>query len=346
MLFHLTEEQIAIQDALRGTLADVLTSERLHALVDGDEDMDRASWQALMDLGVGGLAIPEEFGGSGLDLIDAALAVEVAGESGASGPLIGHIATTLALAGSGNSWIEKLADGTAIATFAWNGASPDDWDLATDGRTVTGTARFVQSASSADVFLVGLEGGSLGLVSSGDHVSVAPIRSSDRSRRQAAVSFDAAPLQRIDADPWRIFDAALVLAAADALGGAQRCLDMSVAYAKDREQFGQPIGQFQALKHQLAQMALEVEPARASVWYAAHAWDENFPDSRRITALTVAHLKERFTRVARDAVAAHGGIGYTWEYDLSIWFRRSLFSRAFLGLPASHRARAASLSGW
>jgi alkylation response protein AidB-like acyl-CoA dehydrogenase len=144
----------------------------------------------------------------------------------------------------------------------------------------------------------------------------------------------------------KLFDAALVLIAADALGGAQKSTDMAVAYAKDREQFGQPIGQFQALKHQLAHMALDVEPARAMLWYAAYAHDASLPDAPRAAAMAKAHLCDVYTRTTRAAVAAHGGIGYTWEYGLNYWFRRSVFDRAWLGSPSLHRARAAEMAGW
>ncbi len=346
MLFHLTEEQVAIQDALRGTLADVLTSERLHALVDGSDELDWDSWDALMQLGVGGLVVPDSHGGSGLGLLDAALAVEVGGECAATGPLIGQILTTLALAGTDSGWIGKLARGEAMATLAWGGATPDDWSVLLDEERVSGTVRFVQTAATADLFLVGLEGARLGIVVKDASVTISPGNSADRTRRWSDVTFVQTPVTLINADAAQIYDAALVLGAADALGAAQRCLDMSVTYAKEREQFGRPIGQFQALKHQLAQMALEVEPSRALVWYAAHAWDAQLPDARRFAAVASAHLKDCFTKVARDAVAAHGGIGYTWEYDLSVWFRRSLSSRAYLGSPALQRARSAELAGW
>jgi len=130
----------------------------------------------------------------------------------------------------------------------------------------------------------------------------------------------------------RIRDAALVLIAADALGGAQHCTHLSVDYAKTREQFGQPIGRFQGLKHQLAHMALDVEPSRAQVWYAAYAWDAELPDATRAAAMAKAHLCEVYTRTTRAAIAAHGGIGYTWEYGLNYWFRRSVLDRAWLGM--------------
>ena len=121
---------------------------------------------------------------------------------------------------------------------------------------------------------------------------------------------------------------------------------MSVEYAKQREQFGQPIGQFQALKHQLTQMALDVEPARAQLWYAAYAHDADLDDAPRAAAMAKAHLCDVYVRTARAAVAAHGGIGYTWEYGLNYWFRRAAFDRAWLGSPSEHRARAADLAGW
>ena len=121
---------------------------------------------------------------------------------------------------------------------------------------------------------------------------------------------------------------------------------MSVEYAKTREQFGVTIGHFQALKHQLANMALEVEPARALYWYAAHAFDREPAEAERAAALAKAHLTDVYMQVARDAVEAHGGIGFTWECDVQIWFKRALFDRAFCGAPDVHRERAAQLAGW
>ncbi|MBS0277505.1 MAG: acyl-CoA dehydrogenase, partial [Proteobacteria bacterium] len=121
---------------------------------------------------------------------------------------------------------------------------------------------------------------------------------------------------------------ALVLLAADAFGGAQRCLSMTVEYVKTRHQFGTPLAQFQAVKHQLADMAVELEPARALVWFAAYALDESLDDASRRASLAKAHLADRFTAIARASVLAHGGIGYTWEYDLQLWFRRAIFDSA------------------
>lgn len=334
MHFHLTSEQVAIQDAVRGTLCECWGMERLHAFADGDADFDRASWDALMALGVGGLALPESDGGAGLGLLDAALVCEVAGEAAAPGPLIGQIVGAIAVASCNHSATRELLDGIATGATVVT--------LALDGN-------LVQSARAAQLFLAD-ENGGLSLIEAGEGVSIEPVTATDRSRPVSRVSFGAVksyPLFEAG-DPMvqRVRDAALVLIAADALGGAQHCTDLSVDYAKTREQFGQPIGRFQGLKHQLAHMALDVEPARAQVWYAAYAWDAELPDATRAAAMVKAHLCEVYTRTSRAAIAAHGGIGYTWEYGLNYWFRRSILDRAWLGMPSIHRARAAELAAW
>ncbi len=335
MRFHLSEEQAAIQDAVRGTLADVWPIDRLHAFADSEADFDPASWNALMELGIGALALDEDQGGAGLGLLDAALVCEVAGEAAAPGPVIGQIVTAMAAAGSDNAearaLLPQIASGAAVATLALD-------------------SELVQSARSAQLFLAETDDGGLQLIEADEGLTIEPVAATDRSRPVSRVSFGEAKAHALcsGSDPLarRIRDAALVLIAADALGGAQYCTDISVAYAQEREQFGQPIGRFQALKHQLAHMALDVEPARALVWYAAYAWDEQQADASRAAAMAKAHLCEVYTRTTRAAIAAHGGIGYTWEHGLNYWFRRSIYDRAWLGGPASHRARAAEMAGW
>jgi alkylation response protein AidB-like acyl-CoA dehydrogenase len=336
MRFHLTSEQVAIQDAVRGTLADCWGVEQLHKLADSDADFDSASWSALMELGVGGLALPEADGGAGLGLLDAALICEIAGEAAAPGPLVGQMLTAMAIAASANAdataLLGDIASGTAVATLA----------LGSD---------LVQSANAAKYFLADEGATGLRLVEAGEGVSIEAVTSTDRSRKVSRVSFGEGVKSHTlfaDGDPQaaRLRDAALVLISADALGGAQKVTDMSVEYAKTREQFGQPIGRFQGLKHQLAHMALDVEPARALVWYAAYAWDSALDDAPRAASMAKAHLCDIYVRTTRAAIAAHGGIGYTWEYGLNYWFRRAALNRVWLGTPVQHRERAAQLAGW
>lgn len=332
MRFHLSEEQVAIQDAIRGTLADAWSMEHFHKFADGDADFDKNSWNALMGLGLGSILLPD----SGMGLLDAALVCEVAGETAAAGPLIGQLLTVAAVSRSSNeaakAYLDGLSAGTTVAALALE-ESP-----------------FVQCARAAQLFLAGSRATGISLVEAGEGVAIEGVKSTDRSRPVSKVSFDGAKTLILfpAGDPMvgKLIDAALVLVAADSLGGAQKCTDMSVAYAKEREQFGRPIGQFQGLKHQLAHMALDVEPARAQVWYAAYAHDADLPEAERAAAMAKAHLCDVYVRSARAAVAAHGGIGYTWEYGLNYWFRRAAVNRAWLGSPAYHRARAADLAEW
>lgn len=334
MRFHLSGEQIAIQDAVRGTLIDQWQLERLHAFADSDRDFDHESWSAVMGLGVGGIALGEADGGAGLGLVEASLVSEIAGETAAPGPIAAQMLTAIAVAASSNpaarALLPAIATGEKIATI-----------VASDG--------YAQAGSAAALFLV-IDDGGVRLIGAGEGVRVDPVRSADRSRPVSRVHYDArgGDVLFASSDPMvgRLQDAALILIAADALGGAAMITDMSVSYAKTREQFGQPIGRFQALKHQLAQMALEVEPARALVWYAAYAWDAGLPDCSRAAALAKAHLCDVFTRTARAAVAAHGGIGYTWEYGLHYWLRRAVANSAWFGSPAEYRRRAADLAAW
>lgn len=355
MKFHLSEEQEMIQDAVRRTVENIAPAERLRAIVNGPTDFDQGTWDALMALGVGGLSLPERFGGSGLGLLDSALVMEVLGETAACGPFLGHLLAGQAMSRSADEalrdeWLPRLADGSARGTAAFgDGWLPETWTATIADGQVTGEVAFVQGADVADVFVVGLAGGGMALVPAGNSVELAALDVSDCTRRLWKVRFGNAPGRTISDDPAAaaaVVDAGLVLLAADALGGAQKCSAMSQAYALQREQFGTPIAQFQAVKHQLADMAVEIEPARALVWYAAYAADAGLPDAPRAAAQAKAHLADRFGSVARSAVQVHGGIGYTWEYDLQIWFKRSLYDRAFLGAPSLHRERAAALAGW
>jgi alkylation response protein AidB-like acyl-CoA dehydrogenase len=180
-------------------------------------------------------------------------------------------------------------------------------------------------------------------------LAIEPLQGTDMTRRVGAVTLDGTPAVKLVAGREavdRTRDAGLVLLAADAYGGARRCIDMTARYVLTREQFGQPIGAFQAVKHQLADIVTDVEPALSLWWYAAHAWDHIRDRSERHAALAKAHLSDLYDRATRVCTELHGGIGFTWEYDLHLWFRRAIFDRAYLGPAEYHRARAADLAGW
>jgi alkylation response protein AidB-like acyl-CoA dehydrogenase len=218
------------------------------------------------------------------------------------------------------------------------------------GEKLSGTKACVPHAGRADLIVVCTAGPGLALVErDAAGVTIEPFEGVDRVRPLDQLTLRDTPCEALpggaEAAP-RLRDAGLVLLAADAFGAGRRLVDMSVEYAKNREQFGVTIGHFQALKHQLADMAIEIEPSRGLFWYAAHAFDHIQDEAPRTAAIAKAHICDRAMQIARDAVEAHGGIGFTWECDVQMWFKRVMFDRAFLGQPSLHRERAAQLGGW
>src|SRR2546426_255208 len=270
--------------------------------MESDGGHDPRLWEGLAELGVPGLQVPAAHGGSGLELLEVALAAEELGWCCTPGPFLACALATAALLASGNAeaaarWLPAIARGRAIVTLAL-GEEGDEWDAArlttrAQGGTLSGRKPLVPYAAVADAILVAAgdaEGRGFWLVEGGGRgLGVTPLRGTDMPRRVAAVELEAAPATKIAAGRAaidRARDAGLVLLAADAYGGARRCLDMTVKYALTREQFGQPIGAFQAVKHQLADLAADLDPALSLWWYAAHAYD---------------HIPERAARPAARA---------------------------------------------
>lgn len=356
MNFLLSDEQLALLDTLRGLFTDRCDPRRVHEIFDGDGSFDAGLWQALCEMGIPAIMVPEEHGGLGLKLIDLAIAAELAGEYAAPVPLFGHAAATIAISLCGSEaqrarWLPKLASGEILATLALGEGDlrwmPEEWKL-TGGNSISGSKRLVPHAAEADLIVVGTASGFV-LVEKGDGIVAERLDGADRTRSLDTVTFtDAAaePMPGDAASIARVLDAAAVLLAADAFGGASHCVEMSVEYAKVREQFGAPIGSFQGLKHQLANMALAVEPSRGLYWYAAHAWDDIPDKARHAAAQAKAHLTDVYLQATRDTVEAHGGIGFTWEHDTHIYMKRAMLDWTWLGPPEKHRLRAADLIGW
>ena len=357
MNFGLSEEQELLQETVRSFVANECPAPRLREIFDGDSGHDEALWKGLVEMGVGGLALPERYGGAGLEMIDLALVAEVLGHGGVPGPFLGHALCGLAILLGGSDeqkerFLPRLAAGDLLGTVAL-GEEGDRWDpqactLRAENGRLTGCAPFVPFAGVADRIAVGLAEGGIAVVErAAEGLKVEPVEGVDRTRRLERVTFESTPCEEL-ATPGaaKLRDAGLVLLAADAFGGAWRLVEDSTEYAKTRQQFGQPIAQFQAIKHKLADMAVEIEPARGLYWFAAHAFDHLPDEAERAAALAKAHLSDRFMQIARDSVEVHGGIGFTWECDVQIWFKRAMFDRAFLGTPAHHRERCAALAGW
>jgi alkylation response protein AidB-like acyl-CoA dehydrogenase len=332
MDFALTEEQELLQETVRGFVEKECPPKRVRQIFDGDRSGSRALWRGLVEMGVAGLAVPEKLGGAGLALLDLAVVSEELGRGCVPVPFLGHSLAALALAQGGSDaqrerWLPRLASGETLGTVALSDYVPD--------------------ADAADVIVAARADGSLALLDArAAGVAATPVASNDRGRPLFRLAQASGGETLPAGNAARLRDAALVLLAADAFGAAHRLVRMTVDYAKTRQQFGQPIAQFQALKHQLANMAVEVDPTRGLWWYAAHAYDHEPERAERAAAIAKAHICERAQQAARDAVEAHGGIGFTWECDVQLWFKRILFDRQWLGTPEQHRERIAQLGGY
>jgi alkylation response protein AidB-like acyl-CoA dehydrogenase len=359
MHFGLTEEQNMLQETLRRLTADGLPQQRRRACFDEGSGFDAELWRSASEVGLPGLIVPTDLGGSGLEMLDLALAFEVLGDAAAPGPFLGHALATIALTRGGSDeqkakWLPRLASGEAIGGCAFGEDrdlwEPPDWSLKLRNGIASGSKRFAEVVPQTDLLLVGLAGGKLGLVErDAVGLSIEAIAPVDRSRGLAHLRFENTPVEPLAASPdlaADVMDAARILLAADAFGAAWKLIQTTVDYAQAREQFSTPIAQFQAVKHQLANMAMEAEPMRGLVWYAAYAFDHRRDEVAREAATAKAHITDRVVQIGRDAVSLHGGIGFTWECDVHFWLKRAMHDRTWLGSPAAHRSRLADLASW
>ncbi|MGE0386334.1 MAG: acyl-CoA dehydrogenase family protein [Gammaproteobacteria bacterium] len=359
MDFDLSPEQSMLYESVRRFCDESAPPLRLLRIYDGDEPLDRALWTGMAGIGLAGMLVPEDFGGAGLGMLDTAVAAEALGYCAAPGPFLGHTLAAMALSIAGSPgqrrhWLPRLASGEIVATLAASEGGerwlPDAWTLAPAGNRLSGTKTHVPFAADADLFIVGLRGGALALVERGaSGLAAQDVDGIDRTRRIGTLRLQDTPCEILPGAPDaadRIRDAALLLLAADAYGGAWRSVEFTVDYLKTREQFGRPLASFQGIKHQVADMAAEVRPSQSLHWYAAYAFDRRPDEAPRMAALAKAHNTERFLHASRRMVELHGGIGYTWKFHCQAWVKRAMFDHAFFGMPALHRERAAALAGW
>lgn len=359
MHFGLTEEQNMLQETLRRFTAEELPPSRRREHFDEAAGFDADLWRKAAEVGLPGLIVPEDLGGSGLEMLDLALAFEILGEAAVPGPFLGHALTTIALARGGNQqqkakWLPRLAAGEAIGGCAFaeddDRWEPSDWSLPMRDGRITGSKRFAEVGPQTDVLIVGLAGGALGLLEKqAAGLRIEAIDGVDRSRTLAHLHFEDTPVELLSGDEGvagDVMDAARILLSADAFGAAWKLIQTTVEYARTREQFSTPIAQFQAVKHQLANMAMEAEPMRGLVWMAAYAFDHRRDEVAREATTAKAHITDRVVQIGRDAVSLHGGIGFTWECDVHFWLKRAMHDRTWLGSPAAHRERLARLASW
>ncbi|HXC50525.1 MAG TPA: acyl-CoA dehydrogenase family protein [Candidatus Limnocylindrales bacterium] len=354
MDFGLSDDQSMFQQSLRGFLAERVPTERVRAVMESASGHDAALIRQLADQGVTGILIPEEYGGTGLGLLDAALAAEELGRAAA--PFSFHTAAVLApllLAASASDkakseWLPRIAEGKSLVSVILGAPR-------VNGGRLRGSSMFVADANVADAFVVvcGDESSpEFHLIARGaTGLRVEPLATVDDTRRVGEVFFEdvavdaSTRLEITDGAAMlaRAIDAARVALAADALGAAERSLEEAVKYALTREQFGRVIGSFQAVKHMCAEVFAEVEPVRSLLWYAAFAWDEQKEDARAFAALLKSHATEVATEATTTCVQVYGGMGFTYECDMQLWFKRAGYDRQMFGSPTRLREIAADL---
>lgn len=343
MEFAFTSEQAMIADVAGQFFAEQATSDRTRAAMAGN-GLDRDLWHAFAgEVALAGVALPQMHGGAGLGLIELAIVAEAAGRHVAALPLIASLglAAPAILAGGSEAqrtrWLPRLASGATVAALAQLDAGAS----VVDGR-IDGIAPQVAHGAVADLLIVAA-GDELWLVEAVEAVVIAPQVSMDQTRPLARMVFSGVP-----ATPLADATAALAmirrwgwtLIAADALGGAQACLDRTVAYVRERAQFGRAIGTFQAVKHMLADVAVEVEQVRSAVYWAA-AEDAHSPDAAIAAHAAKAVACQAYGNAAATMIQLHGGIGFTWEHDAHLFFKRARADHSWMGTPDWHFDRIA-----
>lgn len=369
MDFAFGEEQDDFRETLRRFFAEKSSTNDVRRLMETPEGSDRALWRQMAEeLGLQGVHIPEEYGGQGFGFLELGIAVEELGRALLSGPYFSSIclaANTILNTGSEaqrKNLLPGIADGTSIATLALLEASgshdPAQIELVArpegDGFVLEGAKRHVTDAQDADCILVaarlpGTSGdpGITLLVVSADApgVSLEPLETLDLTRKQAHVRFEGVRAQALGtpgedaAALRRSLDQAAICLALENTGGAARCLEMAVAYAKQRFQFARPIGSFQAVKHKCAEMLLDVECASACSHWASWVAQDNPEQLAEAAAVALTISTDTYLHASQENLQIHGGIGFTWEADPHLFFKRAKSNESLLGHPTLHRAR-------
>jgi alkylation response protein AidB-like acyl-CoA dehydrogenase len=377
MDFGFSEEQEMLRSSARDFLAKEAPMTYVRRMMEDESGHTPELWRKMADLGWMGLILPEAFGGSGLDFVDMVVVLEEMGRVVLPGPFFSTVILAgVAIAEGGSqkqkeTHLPKIADGSLKATLA-NLEPSGRWDAdgiqlqakpAGGGFTLDGTKLFVPDANVADLFVVagrapgtkGADGVSLFLVDAkAAGVTVTMLKTMDQTRKLGEVVFKGV---QVGADAvlgtagqgWklveRVADRAKVGLAAEMCGGAQKVLEMSVEYAKVREQFGKPIGSFQAIQHKCANMLVEVESSKSITYYAAWAVANDVAEAPLAAAMAKAYTSDAYRHTAGEGIQIHGGIGFTWEHDMHIYFKRAKSSEVTFGDATWNREIVAQLIG-
>lgn len=339
MDFELTDDQIALRDAAADLLGGLASNERVRKVVDAGGGVDDDLWRGMVDQGWLGVDVPEDRGGLGFGFVEATVLLEQVGAHVAPAPVLQQTLALWALAGSdeGATWVDALLAGDSRATVAWR-------ELTADGDRLSGRTEPALFAPHADVAVV-RSADALWAVDLVEHGRPDRQDAMDRTREVGWLAFEGTPAVRLgDADAARQFvDRGAASHAAEMLGGAQRVLDMAVDYAKERQQFGRPIGSFQAVKHRCADMLVDVEGMRSTVYWAAWCIAAGDLDASVAASTAKIWCSDAAKRVMASGLQVHGGIGFTWEHDVHLFLKRSQLDQQAFGDATFHRDRLAHL---
>ncbi len=370
MNFAFSEEQEFLRSPAREFLERECPLSRVREFLDDPSGRAGAHWPQVVELGWPGLLIPEALGGAGLGFVELAIIQEELGRALAPTPLFAHLQGTLALLYAADESLKseflpevaRAARVLALAIEEDAGVERAE-QIATrahasgNAHALHGVKRFVSEAQAATHLVVAArtDGADPAHISwflverDAPGVSLRPQDSIDRTRRMAEIEFEGAPARLLGEEnrgweTWEyVRDRALVALAADALGGARRCLESAVEYAKEREQFGRPIGVNQAVQHRCADMVVAVESAAALTYYAAWAVDCDAPEAPLAAAMAKAQAGDAYRQNSADALQLHGGVGFTWEYDCHLYYKRARSIEHTYGDAAQQRKRVADL---
>ena len=338
MRFSLTPEQEAFRETARRFLSDRV---RVRDAIELPGAHDLELWKSIAAMGWLGVDVPEEYGGQGLTFVETALLAEEAGRALLPGPFTGALQFTAAITTAGTSQQRAELLPVACSGESVVAAHLDAAPIRFVRNRLRGEVAAVACGEAADRFVVLAESpsGPALVVVKASEAAIEPVESADLTRPAAWVRFDGArveaTLDGVRLDEAR--DRARVLVAADAVGGATRALEMAVAYAKDRVQFDRPIGSFQAVKHRAADAYRALEAARLATWYAAWSIANGAAGASTAACAAKAMAGDAFVRCAADSIQIHGGIGFTWEHDAHLYYRRALADQATLGDATAQR---------
>lgn len=355
MEFGLSESQQLLKDNARKFFAGECPMEKARRLIDTADAFDSGLWSAMTEQGYTGIIFPEEFDGVGLGKVELAILMEEAGRAYLPGPLFSTIAVAGPVLDSCGSreqkqtYLAPICRGEARAALAFFEPNAN-WDVAdlklqaTNNR-LTGEKLFVLDAAVANFIVVAARNGVFVVRANSPGLSIEPLTAMDLSRKSYAVRFHNTPAEPL-ANPAGLgyaLQIATVALAADMVGGMQRTLELSVDYAKMRKQFGKIIGSFQAVQHQCADMYLETESARSAAFYAAWAVDHSAPDAEVAVSIAKMYASDAARAVGNRGIQIHGGMGFTWENDIHLHYRRAKASETMFGDASFHRERIARL---